>query len=355
MADRIHPTESGRWQVRWTRLDGSEGKRTVDYFATAVELDRLIQHQRGLGIDWYPTPTARGGPSLVEVMNAYVDHNERVRAENTTKHREGQLDLFIRWLIAREETTNVWPDSLSRATLEAYDRHLATKGHRKPLEPSSRKEVIGVVHRFWRWAWDREEWHGFIPAPRSVELATVIPASVHAPTWAQMDGCIAACRQEWARLAATLLRCLGWRVSQICRLAIDDVDFSTGTINFDGRLGKTAYEKGGRLVTSPFALGPELRALRRRPGEALVPKSPQAVRRALRRAWARSGAPPILWARRPDHAFRKGFATELGRVAGVKESAIEYWCGRKTKRTPSFSSQVTGGSAPISTNAPWFA
>jgi integrase len=93
-------------------------------------------------------------------------------------------------------------------------------------------------------------------------------------------------------------------------------------------LGKSKQERRGRMVPIAPVLVAELAGWGLRVGPLVGDLGGDVARvaKAVRRAWKRAGVPPIVWARRPDHAFRKGFVSGLQR-AGADRDAVEYLVG----------------------------
>lgn len=283
------------------------------------------------------------GPQLAlrEMADVFLATTRRTRAESTLEQRKGRLALFLAWASTTAGVTTA--GGLTRGLVEAYDDFLRTVGHRVACRESSRRQIVSLVLRWWWWCRDREEWHGRIPTPpKRLDLPTPIPPSVHAATWAQADAMIAEVAGERNRRAAVLMRCLGWRVGQICRLRWSDFGVELERIKLRGELGKSIREKAGRVCPNPRALRDEMVTWwrpsvddyliprgRGRHGQSSLRSTVAAVRRALRKAWVRSGAPAELYVGRPDHALRRVVRSEL-RHAGLPSDAIEFWCGRRT-------------------------
>lgn len=321
---------NGKWSIRYRHRGRGAQPRVT--FATKREADaaaRAIDDARGWGRDWEPARASARAVLLEEMMVAYTQHSERTRSTRTAQNRIEELDLFLRWLVAREGRVDVGPELLSRRCLELYDQHLQARGHRKPNEVSSRRIRIGLVYGFWRWAAEQEEWDGLVPMPRRIDLPDPLMASVHAPTWAEVDQAIGRLGDEMQRRAAVLMRMLGLRVWQVCRLEWADFDFARGAVTIRPELGKTRREKLGRVLPMPPALRDELAGWGQRREGRVIRRSVSAVRRALRAAWAETGIARAYWSRRPAHAIRKTFRSEL-RALRCESDAIEYWCGRRT-------------------------
>lgn len=347
-----------RHSFRWRERETGVHRRAS--FATARARDafaREVTDARAGGRDWKPARDAEGGPGLAQMMAAYIQHSARTRSDRTARDRREKLGLFLAWVVRRFGRGDVGADVLSRSLCEDYDHHLATKGHRTTYGVQSRRITHSVIFGFWRWCADREEWDRLVPMPRRIELPDPVLASVHAPTWSDADTMIAHVEEEAHRRAAVLMRMLGLRVGQVCRLLWSDFDFMRGELTIRGELGKTRREKVGRVLPLPPALRDELETWGRRDG-LLIRRSVSSVQRAMRAAWAASGLPPVFWQKRPLHALRKAFRSEL-RAAHVPSDAIEYWCGRRTGgQTDDYTDprslalrQIADGIAPLAPRA----
>lgn len=310
-------------QFRWRMLDGTQRKRS---FATARARDafaREVVDAKASGRDWRPEGAAQAC-RLGDMMVAYVEHSARTKSARTTQNRREALALFGDWLASRFGREDIGPEVLSRPLLESYDQHLVARRYRV----SSRRVVHGILHGFWSWCSDREEWEAFVPRPKRIELPAPMLASVHAPTWPMADRMIAELECEVMRRAAVLQRMLGLRLGQVLRLEADDFDLGADQVTVRAELGKTRREKTGRVLPLPLALREELASWRLKPGR-IIQRTPGAVRRAFEAAWQAAGIAEVYWRGRPSHALRKAFRSEL-RALRIPSDAIEYWCGRRT-------------------------
>ena len=160
-----------------------------------------------------------------------------------------------------------------------------------------------------------------MPAPTS--------RPARAPTWAEMDLCIAHAPDEWLHRHLVLLRFLGLRETQALQLEWSDVDMDAAIILIRGELGKSKQEKQGRALPMSPHLVAELAGWGRREGLLLGREAPNTAwrHRATCEAWEMCGGSEDIWRGQPHHAFRKGFRSELVRAGGHTD-AIEYYCGR---------------------------
>lgn len=270
-----------------------------------------------------------------------------VRLAPRTVHRYGQMaEAFVGWLEDRHGA-RVTMGVLTRRLLEDYWRALTrTEGRwgQRRTDSTARKHME-AVQLLWTWAYDREEYDGLVPRPRRVELpGGAADAPALAPTWEMMDAAILSAR-GWLRCLLVVLRCTGLRVSQAMGLRWDDVDLRAATLRVRPELGKSAAEKHGRRVPLAPVLVKELAEPRLcqwdRSDVWLVPSRPPSTHagvdgprsrdpraRDAARVWRRTPAPEEVWAKRPDHAFRKGFVTGL-RAGGADPWAVEVLVGHR--------------------------
>jgi integrase len=203
--------------------------------------------------------------------------------------------------------------------------------HGRQRSIDSTRKIVEVLQLFWQWCFD-EEVPG-CPPVRALEMKRERKARTKAPTWAQMDACIAACTTEWHRRATMLLRFTGLRASQVMALRWEDIDFAVLTLHV--RTGKSDREKEGRIIPMSAHLAAELATWGTREGFIIPsPRKGGARERQLRgrdigRAWKRAGVSDVIWKRRPDHAFRKGLVSGL-RALGADADAVDVLVGHST-------------------------
>jgi hypothetical protein len=151
-----------------------------------------------------------------------------------------------------------------------------------------------------------------------------------------MDACIAAAIGPQRRVAI-VMRYTGLRVGQVMRLRWDDVDLEASTLRIRPELGKSRAESVGRTVPISAHLVREMAGWGLREGWLIPsfrqpgPRERTFRARDLGRAWERAGVRAEVWQGRPDHAFRKGFRSELRRAGGDSE-AVEYLLGHRLGR-----------------------
>ena len=338
-----------KWLVCWrhpiTGEDQSKGghptAKAADDFITVVE----TLHSQG--INWEPPAAAEAVPLMTTAMDGYLDHVALTKSEGTTYNRRMSLELFRRFV---EETT-------PSATLDVLTKTLLTRFLSWLKDPanSTRKagrsvdfirKCVEHVQGFWAWAADDDAYVAMTPRPRRLtELRGMRSprTPTRAPTWADMDAQIAALgapaegqrvQRDFAFhiLIAVIERCTGLRVSQAERLIVGDVDAGLGVLTFRGELGKSHQEKAGRLMPIAPVLLEVLRRLvaGRAAGELLVPRRGRSAasnkRKRMAEAWVLAQVPEAVWKQRVNHAFRKGFSSELAR-AGVPKEVRDFLTG----------------------------
>jgi len=147
-----------------------------------------------------------------------------------------------------------------------------------------------------------------------------------------MDLVILSCTAEHFRRQAILLRCTGLRIDQVMALEWSHLDQQQANLRVT--TGKGTVEAAGREVPVAPVLLAEL-ATWARDDRYLVPTYRKAAdyrtqrearSRDMARAWKRAAIPEEFWAKRPHHAFRKGFVSGLKRQ-GADEEAVETLVG----------------------------
>jgi len=205
--------------------------------------------------------------------------------------------------------------------------------HGRPRQDATRRKLVEVVQLAWAWLYDNDESDAAIPPPRKIRMVREPAAPTVAPTWAEMDACIAELRR-WQRDLAVLLRFTGLRVQQAMSLTWDDVDLRARCMRVRGELGKSPQERRGRVVPVsghlvdelgdwPVGDEPWLVLSKRQRGND---RERMARARDFRRAWERAGVREDVWRGRPHHSFRKGFVSELRR-SGADADAVEFLVG----------------------------
>ena len=332
-----------KWLVCWTSpVTGKE--RSRGSFITAADADAFIRDHIGpceaRGVDWEP-PRHEEGASLVTAMNAYLDHVRLTKAPGTERNRTISLELFRRFVTSTTPSPKL--TVLSKSTLTRFLAWLLTpeSSIRGGRSVDYSRKAVEHVQAFWAWLADDDAYADQTPRPRKLTDLRGMRSPrtpTKAPTWADMDACIAALARPVAGqrpqrdvtyhvLVAVIERCTGRRGSQVDRLRVGDIDLveAGGVLTIRGELGKSHQEKGGRMMPIAPALLPTLKSLveGREASDLLVPRrqetSEQKRRRRVAQAWAASGVPEAIWKRRVNHSLRKGFSTELARAGVVRE------------------------------------
>ncbi len=100
--------------------------------------------------------------------------------------------------------------------------------------PDTARKIAEVVQLMWEWAEASERWPGEIPRPRRIEMVRSDPAPVVAPTWAEMDACVRACR-GWHQKLTLVLRYTGLRVGETMLIEWRDINLDNATLTIRPR------------------------------------------------------------------------------------------------------------------------
>jgi len=269
------------------------------------------------------------------MLRAYAVECARVLKPATAERYARALDLFLRFLRRRHGDHAVLPGNiLTRRLLGDFYDDLATGGlHGRPRSPATQRKITEVVQLAWAWLYDDDDFGPHVPPPRKLRMAREPGAPAVAPTWAEMDACVDALR-SWHRDVAFVMRCTGLRVQQVIGLRWDDLDARRGLLTIRGELGKSKQEQRGRRIPLAPLLLEELATWERGPDGFIItsPRHRGGDRERMARAahtkkgWQRAGVREEVWKKRPNHAFRKGFISELKRL-GADADAVEYLVG----------------------------
>jgi integrase len=316
---------NGKWRVRWRDPDGKARSRQCPTKRAAQELQAQVEEACALGVRWEPygePRDAREEPDLRLLLRDYVDECTRVLQPSTAMRYARILDVFLRFMDTQHgEGTPLPPSLLTRRLLADWYEDLATGGlHGNPRSQATRRKAVEVLQLAWAWLYDNDESAVTIPPPRRLRMARQPAARTVAPTWEEMDACLAALN-GWHRDLATVLRFTGLRVQQVMGLRWGDLDPRSGQLIIRGELGKSPQERRGREIPISDHLATELdRWERSDEGWLIVSKRQRgagrermARARDVGRAWKRAGVREEAWRGRPHHAFRNGFVSGLGR------------------------------------------
>ena len=324
----------GTFRVRWFDIEERQLSRKCPDKKTAQRVKQEIERALAEGRDWEPEGV-RGAPALEEVLMAYIESMVRAKAPSSVRKYAGNLDLVLRWLRQRYGDGEIPLRVLNKKLLEdLYDDLLRDGLHGRPRGVSTVVKIVAVFERAWAWAYNEDEYSRWVPPPKWMEMPEEPQDPVVAPTWAEMDACVAAAR-GWVRQLAILLRFLGVRVAQAMWLRWDDFDFEAATLRIRGELGKSRHERRGRIIPVSRHLVDEMRGWKRHgefvvhyPGKQDGPQGREARGRDMRRAWKRAEIREEVWRQRPNHSFRKGFKSQLT-GAGAPWEAVEHLLGHQ--------------------------
>jgi len=328
----IEPTNTG-YLVRWRDPDGRERFRECPTYSLAGVLKREVEDAIAHGERWQPRAVSTA-PDLRVMIQAFLACCSTTLRPQTVVRYARALGLFVQWLEARHGAGQfLGPDLLCRQILAEWHGALAHGGlHGRDRKPSTRRKLIEVVQLLWRWAYDHDQYGDLVLPPRSLNLPREPATPTVAPTWDEMDSCVRALR-SWQQRTCTVQRFTGLRVHQAMHLRWDDLDLDRGTLTVRGELGKTRWERQGRVVPLSPHLVEVLRTWEqpedwvvtsnRRRGGAFART---ARSRDAARGWKRAGVRPEVWRGRPHHAFRRGLVSGLKR-AGADADAVEHLVG----------------------------
>ena len=319
----------GKWRLKWRDPDGTPRTRTFDLKPHAEAFRREVDADLALGRPWTPR-IARALPLLGDAIDAFIADRSRTLSPATLTRYGMELDLFARFIGDETATVAV----LSRDTLARYYTWLRIPANSyvgKQRTTNTTRKLVEVVHRAWSWMFDHDELSKHVSPPRRIEMPAVSFAATVAPTWEEMDRCIAHINVRWQQQLAVILRFTGLRANQAMRLVWADFDLDRATMRVRPELGKSTQERTGRTVPISQHLVAILAGWGRREGYVIESTRTGARERVARDrdvalAWARAGVRSEAWAGRPHHAFRKGFVSGLKRE-GADSDAVEMLIG----------------------------
>ena len=326
----------GYYSVRWRAKDGSMPSHRCPDKKTADKVRRLVEEAQSLGMEWNPYETDEP-PAVKEILAGYITNCARRSEPSTVRRYATCLDVFMAWLKKEHpEGEHATANVLSLSLLEDfYDYALLHGRHDNPREVDTTRKIVEAVQRAWKWGYNEDKYDGLMPTPKTMDMKPTSRNRTVAPTWKEMDQCIAVCG-GWHRQLAVLLRFTGLRVQQAMKLRWEDFELDTATLNFRGKLGKTMKEKAGREIPVSWHLVRELETWKppeERHGwivecgrDADGPRGREARARDMARAWKRAGVREVAWKGQPHQRFRKGFRSGLKRL-GADGEAVEYLIG----------------------------
>jgi integrase len=321
---------SGNWQVRWTDPDGRSRARTLRTKRAAEKLKREVEDLVSSGRRWEPQD-AREVADLRVISGQYI-RACALRLRPRTLHRYAEnLEVFLRFVEERHGSPPHNASILSKPMMEDYYSWLQEPQnglHERQRKADTARKIVEVAQLMWLWAEDSDRWPEQIPRPRKVDMKRAQSRRVSAPSWEQMDRCIAV-SSGWQAKLLTVLRFTGLRVGETMLLTWDDIDLDEAELFINASISKNGRERNipispllvaelagwglrtGYLIPSPRAKGPRYR-------------QPRA--RDVGRAWQRAGVSERIWKQSPHHAFRKGFKSEMLR-AGAPADAVDFLQG----------------------------
>lgn len=330
----IRRTGSG-WQVRWRDQHGKQKGRTCPTKQAAQQLKREIEVCQALGTDWQPDRPGEQ-TTIQESLRAYI-------TAQSLHLRPASVQMYARtlqvWEHFCEEQGIIVVGQLSKRLLREYWQWLELGMWDRPRRQKTKVRYVRTVQRWWQWAWDEEEETDHVPRPRKIKLPTtpnyITPVVA---TWAEMDAAISHCTHAGYQRAQIIMRYTGLRIAQALGLRWPDIDMHTGELHFRGELGKSAQERTGRVIPLSPHLIAEMAGWGRRTGY-LVPdlhprssKPRQYTYKYGTQGWRDAEVREAVWSPQaghrgqPNHAFRKGFHSELT-LAGVNPAALDYYIG----------------------------
>ena len=328
----IEPRGS-KYRVRWRDPDGRSRNRSAPDKKSAQALKRDVERTVARGERWEPRAT-RQRPDLERILSGFIEECARINRPSTVRRYACNLELFRQWLRHTEgENAFLDPELLSKRLLTNFWDYLLKSGrHGRSRQPSTSQKILSVVERFWAWAYNEDDYEFIVPQPKRLKVLTEPRTPTIAPTWAEMDACIAVCEGPLRQLGI-LLRFTGLRVQQAMHLRWDDFDLANCRLTIRGELGKSKDERKGRIMPVSKHLVDEMGGWGPREGFLIPstrkedgPRAREARARDMGRAWKRAGVREEAWRQRPHHAFRKGFISELKR-AGADVDAVEFLVG----------------------------
>jgi integrase len=343
-----------KYIVRWRDPDGIQRTRTVPDYETAKALVRDTERVNALGKRWEPED-ATALPSLIEIrgdvatgglFHDFLGVARGLYAPGTVRHYDRALREFLVYLERlNPKRRALTVDLLTRDVVQSWFGEL-----RERLSVSSARLLVGAVYAAWDWAEDSDKYGEYVARPRRFDMPTPTTTPASAPSWEEMDRCIAAARTlaeteetphgrrgyAWRARLLVLLRFTGLRVDeQAMQLLWSDVDLDAREITIRGELGKSARERLGRVIPISAHLASELAGWGTREGYLLAPwrTDRHSTSAHVDRCWRAATVPEKVWGAAggrargsAHHAFRRGFKTGLARL-GVPAHVRDYLVG----------------------------
>jgi integrase len=192
-------------------------------------------------------------PDIEVVIAKYLEHRRhRLRATTVRRYQEN-LDLFVRFLPRKRPFGPLLANLLTRPQLEDFYVWLMrpeTSHRNKARSKDTARKVVEVVQLMWRWADESDRWPGRLPRPKRIEMPREAPRPPTAPTWDEMDACIAEVRTPWIAQLLTFLRLTGLRVGETMMLRWADLDVERGLLTIEAAITKNKRLLHSGVVSS---------------------------------------------------------------------------------------------------------
>ena len=239
---------NGRWQVRWRDSADVARSRHFPDRRSAQAFRREVEVTRARGEDVRPRDAAPP-PDLPALQQAWLDWQAGPRgfAFNTLASRRSSCLLYQTYLRARVcKRGRLGLELLNREGIEGFLGWMRTERGVSKLTARGRALHMASM---WRWACEHSTWRTHVDTLEWVTVPDAQPElRPYAPTWAECDGAVEACRTPWHRNLLLVCRYTGLRVQQAMRLTWGDIDLAEARLAIRPELGKTKQERRGRII-----------------------------------------------------------------------------------------------------------
>lgn len=331
------------YRVVWRAGDGEKEQRAAPDKRTAEALRRRVEQDIALYGRVTLDDREDVPPALHTRLDAWVGALALTVKPRTAAGYADACTLLLRYLVSERRTpVEALPiTALDRDAIVGFQAWLLAGG-RSRTTVAKRAQAVRLA---WEWLREGPDRRWLEEAPRRIATRKQRPPRPIAPTWAEADAAVLACRDHdpraaWLYTFAVLARYTGLRRSEILLLEWADVSEDGTTILLRGETTK-GETSGRRLPLAPGLVAELARTPRRGRWVVDAPdKERQAaagdgrghVDRSMRRAWTRAGVPAEKWRGQPCHAFRKTIQTEV-EYAGVRREVVEYLVGHQPAGT----------------------
>ncbi|MCP5067428.1 MAG: tyrosine-type recombinase/integrase, partial [bacterium] len=214
-----------------------------------------------------------------EIITKYLEHRSHRLRPTTVRRYTENMALVVRFLRQKRPSGGLPANLLTRPILEDFYvwlmRPVTSHLNRARSKDTARK-VVEMVQLMWRWADESDRWPGRVPRPRRIEMPRNAPKPPTAPTWAEMDACIAAVKTPWIAQLLTFLRFTGLRVGETMLLRWSDLDLERRLLTIEP--GITKNKRGRIIPVSPHLI--EMLSAWPRVGAYVIPSPPGSRDRA---------------------------------------------------------------------------